>query len=122
MDKKPSFLWALAVGVAFPLLQVIIFLIRFGRLDTQAPPADYLLFFLGGAFAGVGLIYFLRRSQTRGTFRAVIVAFIISVPFALFGMVMGGMIGLVGALILGVSPSIFITAVGYFAGRAFSKK
>jgi hypothetical protein len=122
MDKKPSFLWALAIGLAFPVLQVIIFLIRFGRFDTQAPWTDYLLFFLGGAFSGAGLIYFLRRSETRAVSRAVIIAFVLSLPFALFGMVVGGVIGMVGALILGVSPSIFITGVGYFLGRILSRK
>jgi hypothetical protein len=40
----------------------------------------------------------------------------------MFGMVVGGAIGPIGALILGVSPSVFITGVGYFLGRAFSKK
>jgi hypothetical protein len=122
MDKKPSFLWALAVGLVFPVLQVLIYLVRFGGLNPEAPLTDYLLFFLGGVLAGAGLIYFLRRSQTPGTFRAVIIAFVISVPFAMFGMVVGGLMGVVGVLLLGVSPSVFITGVGYLLGRAFSKK
>src|SRR5688500_8355185 len=122
MDKKPSFLWALAVGLLFPVLQVVIFFMRFGRFDSEAPLTDYLLFFLGGALIGAGLIYFLRRSETRGTVRAVIIAFIISVPLALFGMVVGGLMGVVGVLLFGVSPSVFITGAGYFIGRALSKK
>jgi hypothetical protein len=122
MEKKPSFLWALAIGLAFPLLQVLIYFVRFGGLNPEAPLTDYLLFLLGGVFAGAGLIYFLRRSETAGISRAVIIAFIVSVPLAMFGMVVGGAIGPIGALILGVSPSVFITGVGYFLGRAFSKK
>ena len=122
MDKKPSFLWALAIGLVFPVLQVLIYFVRFGSLNPESPVTDYLLFFLGGALAGAGLIYFLRRSETPGTFRVVIIAFIISMPFAMFGMVMGGLMGVVGILLLGVSPSVFITGVGYFLGRAFSKK
>jgi hypothetical protein len=98
MDKKPSFLWALAVGLVFPVLQVLIYFVRFGGLNPEAPLSDYLLFFLGGFLAGVGLIYFLRRS------------------------LVGGVMGVVGVLLLGVSPSVFITGVGYFLGRAFSKK
>ncbi len=122
MDKKPSFLWALAVGLLFPVLQVLIFFMRFGRFDSEAPLTDYLLFFLGGALIGAGLIYFLRRSETPGTFRAAIIAFVISLPFALFGMVLGGTLGVVGVVMLGVSPAVFITGVGYFIGRALSKK
>jgi hypothetical protein len=122
MEKKPSFLWALAIGLAFPLLQVLIYFVRFGRLNPEAPLTDYLLFLLGGVLAGAGLVYFLRRSETAGTFWAVIVAFLISVPLAMFGMVMGGLMGVFGVLLLGVSPSVFITGVGYFIGRALSKK
>ncbi len=122
MNKKPSFFWALAVGLLFPVLQVVIFLIRFGRLDTEAPITDYLLFFLAGSLIGVALIYFLRRSETQSVFNATLVAFIISLPFALFGMVVGGVVGVVGIFLLGVSPAVFITGVGYFIGRAFAKK
>ncbi len=122
MDKKPSFLWALAVGLLFPVLQVLVFLVRFGRLDPEAPASDYLWSFLGGALIGAGLIYFLRRSETQNVFRAVIIAFVISLPFALFGMFLGGVLGLIGVLFLGVSPSVFIIGLGYFIGRAFTRK
>jgi hypothetical protein len=122
VDKKPSFLWALAVGLLFPVLQVLIFLVRFSRLDAEAPPTDYLFFLIGGVLIGLGLIYFLRRSETQGVYRAVIIAFVISLPFALFGMALGGALGVIGVLFLGVSPSVFITGLGYFIGRAFAKK
>jgi hypothetical protein len=32
------------------------------------------------------------------------------------------MVGGIGIFFLGVSPAIFITAVGYFIGRAFAQK
>ena len=120
MDQKPSFLWALAVGLLFPILQVVTLLIGFGQPD--APFGTYLMFFLAGSLNGLGLIYFLRRSETRGVFRAVLIGFVISLPFAMFGMIVGGMIGAVGVFLLGVSPCVFITGVGYFLGRAFTKK
>lgn len=122
MDKKPSFLWALAVGLLFPILQVVIDLFRFGTLDPESQPSDYLVSFLAGALIGVGLVYFLRRSESKGATRAVVIAFVLSLPFALFGLVVGGMVGAVGALLLSVSPAIFVTGVGYFLGRAFVKK
>jgi hypothetical protein len=122
MEKKPSFLWALAVGLLFLILQVVIFLIRFGKVDTEAAFTDYLGFFIAGALIGLGLIYFLRRSKTAGVFRAVIIGFVIGLPFGVFGMVLGGTVGMIGVIMLSVSPSVFITGVGYFLGRALTKK
>jgi hypothetical protein len=37
-------------------------------------------------------------------------------------MVFGGILGVIGVLFLGVSPALFIIAVGYFIGRAFARK
>ena len=64
----------------------------------------------------------LRRSEQPSVFKATLIAFAISVPFALFGITFGGMVGGIGIFFLGVSPAIFITAVGYFIGRAFAQK
>lgn len=122
MNKKPSFLWALAGGLLFAVLQILIFLVRFGRLDTEAALTDYLWFFLAGALIGAGLIYLLRRSENQDIFRAVLIAFVISLPFAAFGMLFGGILGAIGVIFLGVSPSLFIMGLGYYVGRAFAKK
>jgi hypothetical protein len=122
MDKKPSFLWALAVGALFPILQAVLFLLRFNSLNPDAPLTDYLFFFISGAMIGLGLIYFLRRSENKGTYRATIIGFVIGIPFAVLGMLLGGLAGPLGSILFGMSPGIFITAIGYFLGRTFSKK
>ncbi len=122
MDKKPSFLSALAIGILFPVLQVLTFFLRFKRWNADGPLVEYLFFYIGGVLIGLGLIYFLRRTENRNVQRATIIGFIAGIPFALFGMVMGGLAGPLGAIILGMSPGIFMTAVGYFLGLAFYKK
>jgi hypothetical protein len=122
MDKKPSFLWALAVGLLFPVLNAVGFLFRFGSFSADAPATDYLLFFLAGSLIGLALVYLLRRSENRGVSTAVLVAFVVSIPFALFGMALGGAVGFIGIFFLGVSPSVFLIAVGYFLGRMLAKK
>ncbi len=122
MDKKPSFLWALAIGALFPVLQLAIFLLRFNRWNTDSPAIEYLFFYISGTVIGLGLIYFLRRSENKGVQRATIIGFVIGIPFALFGMVMGGLGGPLGAILLGMSPGVFMTALGYFLGLALSKK
>lgn len=121
MDKKPSFAWALVVGALFPVLQLLLFALRFNSINTEVSPMDYLVFFVGGLLIGLALIYFLRRAQTRGASRASIIGFVIGLPFSLFGMMLGGLIGPVGAIFLGISPGIFAIIVGYYLGRAFSK-
>lgn len=122
MDKKISFLWAFGAGALFLVLSLVMLLFGFGNLNSQAPIVDYVIVFLTGTLIGVALVYFLRRSEQPSVFKATLIAFAISVPFALFGITFGGMVGGIGIFFLGVSPAIFITAVGYFIGRAFVKK
>jgi hypothetical protein len=120
MDKKPSFLWALVIGLLFTILQVVIYFLRFNSLNPEATPSDYLFFFIGGTLIGLGLIYFLRRSENKATYRASLIGFVIGIPFALFGMLLGGLAGPLGSILLGMSPGIFMTVIGYFLGRTFS--
>ncbi|WKZ34509.1 MAG: hypothetical protein QY332_12890 [Anaerolineales bacterium] len=122
MHKRTSFLWAPVIGLLFPFLNTAVLVFGFGQLHAEASLADYLMFFLAGSLIGIGLVYFLRRSEDRGVFRTVLIAFVVSLPFALFGMFFGGAIGGVGIFLLGVSPAIFIIGVGYFAGRMLAKK
>lgn len=122
MDKKPSFLLAFAIGILFVVLQVLIYFLRFNTINPEASIADYLFFFIGGTLIGLGLIYFLRRSENKGTRQATIIGFIIGIPFAVFGMLLGGLAGPFGVIFLGMSPAVFTTAAGYFLGRTFSKK
>ena len=121
MNKKLSFAWALVVGGAFPILQVLIFFLRFQNINTELQFADYLFFFIAGSLIGLGLVYFLRRSHSSSASRGTWVGFIIGVPLALIGMLFGGLMGAFGIVFLSVSPSIFTMAVGYFVGRAMGK-
>ncbi|MBK7316972.1 MAG: hypothetical protein IPO36_16775 [Anaerolineales bacterium] len=121
MNKKPSFLWSLAIGLAFPILQVLVFSLRFGNSGITAPITDYIFFFIGGAFIGLALIAALRRCETKGAYRATLIGFGIGVPFSIFGMVLGGMLGPLVGVMFSVSPGVFFTFVGFLIGRAFFK-
>lgn len=122
MEKKPSFFWAPAVGLLFAILNALGFLFRLGSFSADASITDYLMFFLAGSLIGLALVYFLRQSNSRSAAIVVLVAFVISVPFALFGMALGSAVGAVGIFFLGVSPSVFLIAVGYFLGWVLAKK
>lgn len=122
MDKKTSFLWALAIGLIFPILQTLVFFLRFSAFNAEAGAQDYFFFYIAGVVIGLGLIYLLNRSQSTGAWRGALIGFIVGIPFALFGMLMGGLMGPLGAIFLGVSPAVFLIALGYFFGRLFSRK
>lgn len=122
MDKKVSFLWSFGVGLLILVLSFVMFLLGFGNSDTGASFIDYVMIFLAGTLIGLVLVYFLRRSEKKSIYNATLIAFIVSLPLALFGVVFGSVVGGIGILLLGVSPSVFITGVVYYIGRAFSAK
>lgn len=121
MQKTLSYLWAFAVGALLVALSFALFLLRFGELQVDAAWMDFLLIFLAGSLIGVVLVYFLRRSETQGISRGILIGFGVSLPLAMFGVVLGGMLGWIGIFLLGVSPSVFAIGVGYYLGRAFLK-
>jgi uncharacterized membrane protein len=121
MDKRPSFLWAFAIGLLFPILQVVIFFLRFQDLTPDASFSDYLFFFITGSLIGLVLIYFLRRSETRRAYNAIIVGFVIGIPLAIIGMLLGGLMGAFGIVLFGMSPAVFVIGLAYLIGKALSK-
>ena len=122
MDKKVSFVWSFAIGLMFVLLSLAAFYFGLGGLNANISIIDYVIIFLAGVLIGVVLIYFLRRSELPAVSRATLIAFVISLPFAMFGILFGGILGGVGVFLLGVSPAVFIIGLGYYLGRAFSRK
>lgn len=122
MEKRVSYLWTLGAGLLLVVLNLLLFLFRVGDMNREAPLADYLIIFLAGAAIGAALVYFLRRSQNKSVFNATLAAFVISLPFAMFGIIFGGIVGGFGIFLLGVSPAVFLIGLGYYLGRAFAGK
>ena len=121
MMKKPSYLWGLGIGVIFPLLARLIAAFQKGGQGSPSALVDYAVMFIAGALIGAGLVYLLRKCTTPGAFRTVVIFFLVSVPLALFGMIVGGSVGGIGLIILSVSPALFQTGLGYLFGRLFFK-
>ena len=122
MDKPISYLWSLGSGVLFLVLSIILFLLGFESLSIQISYSDYAVIFLAGVMVGAILVYFLRRSEQSFVFRSVLIAFALSLPFAMFGVVFGAVIGGIGIFLLGVSPAVFIIGIGFFLGNAIARK
>jgi len=122
MDKKVSFVWSLATGLMFVVLSLVAFVFGLGGLNADVSIIDYVIIFLAGTLIGVILVYFLRRSESLAIYKATLIAFVISLPFTMFGILFGGILGGIGVFLLGVSPAVFIIGVGHYLGRAFSRK
>lgn len=121
MDKKTSFVWSLGVGLLFVVLSFIMFLSGYGSLESGTLTV-YGMIFLSGTLIGVVLVYFLRRSEKQSVSKVTMVAFVLSLPFAMFGVMFGSIVGGTGIFLLGVSPAVFVIGVSFYLGRAFAGK
>ena len=118
MTQKPiSYWWALPIGLAFPLLQALIYVLRFGELNPYAALTDYGLFFVAGLLGGLVLIAFLRASRTPVARWLVFGAYLLATPFAMIAMVLGGLLSLVNVVLPSLAIWAVFTAIGYFIGR-----
>jgi hypothetical protein len=120
--KTISAYWALVVGLLSIVTQVITFYLRFGRWNTEAKFAEYLFFFLAGAFGGSILIFFLNRESSLSTRWIVLVSFLIACPIALFMMIGGGLLGPLGVLIFPQIPWALFAWLGSVVGSFATKR
>ena len=105
----------LLFGAGFCAVQTAVGLVRFG-FGWQAVTRDVIpllnglfLFFVTGVLAGMLSQRLLRRSK--GAFRAFLMAAIaVATPFAMWGSLMGGLLGPAGVLIFGIAP--YLALVG----------
>jgi hypothetical protein len=115
--KPVSVYWALLVGLLSVAAQVITFYVRFGRLNTDSPPEDYLFFFLAGTLGGWILIFFLNRESSARARWILLAAFLIASPIALTMMLGGGLFGWVGVFLLPQIPWAIFTWLGSWVGK-----
>ena len=119
--KTVSYYWAMLVGLLTIVAQVVTFYLRFGRWNTDAFIVDYLIIFLAGALGGLILIYFLNRQSSSDARWIVLIAFLLASPLALFMMIGGGLLGLLGILTLPQIPWALSTWLGSLIGKRISR-
>jgi hypothetical protein len=119
MKSIPAY-GALLVGLLSVLAQVVTYTLRFERLNTESPFADYIFFFLSGTIGGFILIFFLNRQPTRKGRWIVLIVFLLIAPISLFLMLGGGLFGPLGLLILPQIPWLLFTWLGSLLGRFLS--
>lgn len=120
-EKKIPYWWAALIGLLMPILQFVIFYIRFGNTNPDSSLLDYVLFFVAGIIGGLILIALLQRSKTKAARWLVLIAFILATPIALTGMIVGGLAGPIGVLFMSAMLWTIITGLGFLAGRFISR-
>ena len=120
--KKISPYWALVVGLLVVAGQVITFYIRFARWNTNALFLDYLLIFLAGTLGGLILIYFQSRQPSADARFIVTIAFLLASPLAMFMMIAGGLLGVLGILLFPQIPWVLFSWIGSLVGRRISRE
>jgi hypothetical protein len=120
MKSIPHY-WAFSIGLLSLLAQVLTYFLRFGQLNTQASPAEYVLFFLSGSLGGVIFLFFLNRQTHARTRWIVLGVFLLATPFALLMMLGGGLFGPLGILLLPQIPWALIIWMGSLLGGALAR-
>lgn len=111
--------WILGSVVAWPLLHVLIFLVRFRRLP---PDGEQLLWFVPTALLGALLVVaLLARSSGRTQRSAVLLGTAAALPFAIAGNLGGGLLGPLGVTVFGTVPLLVGALSGWLAGRVLGR-
>ncbi|HXQ37332.1 MAG TPA: hypothetical protein VN843_25205 [Anaerolineales bacterium] len=120
--KKISLYWIPVVGLLTIAGQVIWYFLRFGVWNAEATAGEYFLFFLAGGVGGWVLISFLNRQATTRRRWAVLVAFLMASPVALFVMILGGLVGPFGVLVAPLIPWALAAWLGSLIGKLISRE
>ncbi|HZM20535.1 MAG TPA: hypothetical protein VFC02_02260 [Anaerolineales bacterium] len=119
--KTISLFWTALVGLLTIVGQVIWFFLRFGAWNAEATPGEFFIFFLAGGLGGWLLIAFLNRQASMRQRWAVLVAFLIASPVALFVMILGGLFGPLGVLGAPLIPWGLAAWIGSLAGKLITR-
>jgi len=118
--NKTSYMSAFLVGIATILWQVVTFIVRFGRMNTDSGILDYVMFFFAGAVGGLILAFFLNKQTSNRGWWIVMIAFILAFPIAMIFVIGGGLLGYVGIILLPQIPWAIVTWIGSVIGKRFA--
>lgn len=112
-DKKVSYLWLIPLTLLFPILQSIIFFIRFDRLPMDILTSS-LWFAPIGLISGLLLIYLSRKAINIKRKKNMVMGFIMALPISIiFSLFYGLLIPPMFIFIVGVIPLVIGILLGY---------
>ena len=114
---KNPYLWSIPIAFSWPLIQILLFVIRFGHLSVETIRSS-LIFLPMGFLSAIILIYLFERAESRNRKACTIFGYVLAGPFALLGSLFSGLLfaPVIGTLIYGTIPLLIGTMVGYVIG------
>lgn len=105
------YLLVIPIGFAWPLMHVLVFLLRFGSMPTESS----LIFLPMGIASAVVLVFLVKKAESRKRKRRTVIGYLLASPFAFIGSLFGGLMSpqLVWVFIFGTVPLVLGTALGY---------
>ncbi len=111
MRRLLSYPWAFLYGFYFYLLFQIVYIVRFGHVNTVFSFSDTALYAVG--LASVLLCQYLARELPRAR-GFMIIPFLVGLPFGFVGALGGGLLGWLGVFIFGFVPFAVALPTGYW--------
>jgi hypothetical protein len=117
---KRQYVWFFLLSLIWPLVQLLIFSLRFQRLPDNIWESFYFLPM--GLVSAAFLLFMLDKSAERTTRVSTAVGYLVACPIALIGGLGGGLLlpPLLGVTFFGSVPLLLGTAAGYGMGKLVS--
>ena len=115
-------LWTAGITLAWPAVQLAVFGARFGRMDSGRL-FESAIFVPMGLASAVALVWLYRRARGAAGRAGAIAGYLLAMPVAFIGGLLGGLIvhPLAGTLLLGALPLVAGAALGSAIGGLFSR-
>ena len=114
---KRNYVWFIFLSLIWPLVQLLIFGLRFQRLPDNI--WESLYFLPMGIISAAFLLFLMEKSADRTARISTAVGYLVACPIALVGGLGGGLIlpPMLGVPLFGAVPLLLGTAAGYGMGK-----
>lgn len=116
--KRSITAWAIGLTVFWPIVNLIVYFMRFGTLSWRLVGES--LYFIPLGLCSVLLLFtFLNYTQSTNHAYFVIMGFVLFMPVAFFAALASGLVlpPLVGPMIYGIIPLAIGLTIGFFTGK-----
>ena len=118
-----AIMWVLLIAFAWPLTQILIYLVRFGEISGSVVGSSLAFLPMGLASAAI-LVLLFERSTNIYQKACTVFGYVLASPFALMGSLLGGLVAaqVLGTLIYGTVPLMIGTVIGYVVGGVLNRQ
>lgn len=113
--------WLIGFAIAFPLLQLLFYFIRFGTMEAHII-GESLLFVPIGFLGGIYFFYLYDQASVMLHRRMIFAGLIASLPSSVVGGIAGGLLGFLGIIIFGTLPIVIGVFLGNWLGGILANK